>query len=154
MCYSMQLTAFTDYSLRILMYVAANEGRLSTIDGISEAYGISRNHVMKAVHSLGEHGYLQTIRGKGGGILLGRPAARINLGDVVRITESNLAVVPCFADEAEGCAIERHCVLSSVLHQALGAFLSVLDQYSLADLMRPARRLRADLGIPAPGVQT
>jgi Rrf2 family nitric oxide-sensitive transcriptional repressor len=147
----MRLTAYTDYTLRTLMYLAVNVDRYATIAEIARTYRISETHLMKIVHQLGVAGDIKTIRGRNGGIRLGKPAESINLGVVVRRTEPDMDIVPCF-DDAEACAIGAACVLQIALHQALGAFLAVLDRYSLADLVSPRRKLAALLGIP-PAVQ-
>lgn len=127
----MQLTRYTDYSLRVLLYLAVHADRLVTISEISDAYGISRNHLVKVVHELGGLGFVHTQRGKSGGMKLARPAASINIGDVVRHTEKTLAVVNC---SEPPCPIRPACDLRGVLFQARDAFLSVLDQHSLQDL--------------------
>src|SRR5690554_2053385 len=128
----MRLTLYTDYSLRVLMYLGLKRDGLATIAEVSESYGISRNHLMKIVHQLGLLGYVETVRGKGGGIRLARPAGAINLGEVVRRMEEDLALVQCFDPVAAKCRIESACVLRAVLGEALGAFLAVLDRYTLA----------------------
>ena len=145
----MQLTTFTDYSLRVLISVATKtSGELSTIPEIAGQYGISRNHLVKVVHSLSKSGYLSTVRGKGGGFMLARPPSEIRVGDVIREMEGRLALVPCFRDAAAGeCVIEPACVLKQGLRQALEAFLRVVDEYTLADLVRPRPRLRALLRV-------
>jgi len=145
----MRLTTYTDYTLRTLMYLALNTGRHATIADIAGTYRISETHLMKIVHRLGTTGDVATIRGRNGGLRLGRPAAAINLGAVVRRTEPDMELVACFGDLAP-CAIGEACVLRSVLHEALTAFLAVLDRYTLADLIAPRQRLAALLGIPAP----
>lgn len=145
----MRLTAHTDYSLRTLMYLAVKKEGLATIDDIAEAYGISGNHLMKVVHELGLAGYIQTVRGRQGGMRLARPPGDINIGEVVRRTENDLNVAVCFV-EAGGCAIQPCCVLQQALREALKAFLTVLDDYTLADLVRPRRRIAGLLGIEAP----
>jgi Rrf2 family nitric oxide-sensitive transcriptional repressor len=137
----MRLTLYTDYSLRVLMYLGLKRDGLATIAEVSESYGISRNHLMKIVHQLGLLGYVETVRGKGGGIRLARPAGAINLGEVVRRMEEDLALVQCFDPVAAKCRIESACVLRSVLGEALGAFLAVLDRYTLADLIERPRAL-------------
>lgn len=136
----MRLTNFTDYALRVLMYVGAKGDENSTIDEIADYYGISRNHLMKIVFLLGKLGYLSTTRGKGGGLRLGMDPAKLNIGKLVRQTEEDLALVPCMESEGE-CRIRSACVLRSVLADALSAFLGTLDQYTLADLLEPKRRL-------------
>jgi Rrf2 family nitric oxide-sensitive transcriptional repressor len=143
----MRLTTYTDYTLRTLMYLAVHEGRHATIAGIAAAYGISEAHLMKVVHQLGVAGDIETLRGRKGGIRLGKPAASINLGAIVRRTETDMALVPCFDDDA-ACPIGGCCRLSTMLHEALAAFLAVLDRYTLADLVAPRKRLAALLGLP------
>lgn len=140
----MQLTRFTDYSLRVLISVGLSspEGGI-TISEIADQYGISRNHLMKVVHALARAGYLETIRGKGGGLRLAQPATEINLGRVVRETEGSFTVVPCFHREsARMCTIAPACLLKDVLRDALQSFLEVLDGYTLTDLIKPDRALR------------
>jgi Rrf2 family transcriptional regulator, nitric oxide-sensitive transcriptional repressor len=144
----MRLTLYTDYALRVLMFAAAKGDALSTIAEIVDRFDISRGHVMKVVHRLGQQGYLETIRGKGGGIRLARKPAQINVGAVVRDMEEELDVIGCL--ESEGyCRIEQCCVLKSALRDATNAFLSTLDQYTLEDLVRPRRALTRLLGIEA-----
>ena len=146
----MRLNTFTDYCLRALMYAGAKEEGLSTIDEIAAAYGISRNHLMKVVLRLGQLGYLETVRGKGGGLRLAKAPETINLGKLVRETEQDLALVGCFQGRAEPCAVEPACVLKRVLAEALNAFLKSLDGHTLADLLAPKRRLATLLAVPAP----
>ncbi|WP_456684786.1 Rrf2 family transcriptional regulator [Bradyrhizobium sp. P5_C11_2] len=129
----MRLTRYTDYALRTLIYVGLQEPRQSSIAEIARAYGISENHLTKVVHQLGRLGLIRTTRGRGGGLRLGRPAADIVVGAVVRQTEDDLALVECFASGA--CAITAPCRLRRALGEALGAFLAVLDGYTLADLL-------------------
>jgi len=130
----MRLTTYTDYSLRVLIYVALHPERLVRIADISAAYQISERHLMKVVQQLGIAGYIETIRGRGGGIRLARPASTIIVGEVVRRMEPGLDLVTCFR-EGEHCMIERCCVLSRALREALMAFLRVLDRHTLADLI-------------------
>lgn len=130
----MHLTTYTDYSLRVLMYVAMKDG-LSTIQEIADAYGISKNHLMKVAFELGQHGFLQTVRGRKGGLKLARPPETIGLGDVIRLTEEDFAMVECFAT-GHGCIIAAPCRLKGVLSEALKAYLAVLDRYTLADLTK------------------
>jgi Rrf2 family nitric oxide-sensitive transcriptional repressor len=137
----MRLTIFSDYSLRVLIYLGTVQGRLATIDQIATAYGISGNHLMKVVHHLAQRDYIETVRGKGGGMRLARPAESINIGQVVRATEDNFALVECFDNRGPGCRIERVCVLQGALAEALDAFFAVLDRHTLADLLAPARPL-------------
>ena len=131
----MRLTVYTDYTLRVLMYVAARPERLATIGEIAGAYGISKNHLMKVVNQLGTWGLLANVRGKGGGMRLGRPAESIILGDVIRRSEPDLALVPCFQPVDSPCVIRPACSLRHALAEAREAFLAVLDRYSVADLV-------------------
>jgi Rrf2 family transcriptional regulator, nitric oxide-sensitive transcriptional repressor len=146
----MKLTVYTDYTLRTLMYLAVNGGRSATIADIANAYRISEAHLMKIVHQLGVAGDVETTRGRNGGIRLARPAADINLGAVVRRTEVDMDLVPCF-DDTENCAISSVCLLKGVLSEALDMFLSVLDRYTLADLITQRRGLSALLGFVTVG---
>lgn len=130
----MRLTVYTDYALRVLMYAALHPDRRCTIGEISAAYGISRNHLMKVVYELGVAGDIETLRGQRGGLRLARPPEAIVLGDVVRRTEPETAIMPCFDPAAASCAISPACKLKRVLQQASGAFFAVLDGYTLADL--------------------
>ncbi len=145
----MRLTAYTDYTLRTLMYLALRPGRAATIAEIATAYGISEAHLTKIVHQLGLTGDIVTTRGRGGGLRLGRPAQTINLGAVVRRTEPDMELVACFVASGT-CAIDDACVLSRVLREALDAFLTVLDSYTLADLVAPRERLAALLRLDPP----
>jgi Rrf2 family transcriptional regulator, nitric oxide-sensitive transcriptional repressor len=142
-----RLTVYTDYALRVLMYLALKEDRLATIAEIAESYDISRNHLMKVAHQLGVAGYVETIRGRGGGLRLAKPIAAIGLGEVVRYTEPDMAIVSCFAPLDAPCAIRPACVLKSALTNARDAFLEVLDGYTLGDLVEPRGRLSGLLGI-------
>lgn len=139
----MRLTAHTDYSLRVLIYLALDPERLATIREISERYDISRNHLMKIVQELGKAGYIETVRGKHGGIRLGRRPDSIVVGDVVRTMEDNMNLVECFNAEANMCQIVPVCVLKDVLVEALEQFLGALDRYTLADLVTPKADLSA-----------
>jgi len=149
----MRLTIYSDYALRLLMYLAVKDDGLATIGEIADSYGISKNHLMKVAHELGVAGYVETVRGRGGGLRLSRAREAIRLGEVVRHTEPDMALVPCFAPVDGDCAIERCCVLKKALKRAGDAFLEVLDGYTLADLARPRSALRSLLAMPsaAPG---
>ncbi len=129
----MRLTTYTDYGLRLLMYVALKDGELATIQEVADAYQISKNHLMKIAYNLGQHGYLETVRGRGGGLRLARAPKKIGLGDVIRHMEDDFAMVECFGP-SNACSITRACRLKNVLGEALKAYLAVLDRYSLADL--------------------
>ncbi len=138
----MRLTVYTDYSLRMLMYLAVKGDGLATIAEVAGAYGISKAHLNKVAHQLGLAGYVETTRGKGGGLHLARPAGEIGLGDVIRRVEPDMALVPCFEPVHAACAIVPACGLRGALYEARQAFLAVLDRYSLADLVQR----RAELG--------
>lgn len=135
----MRLTTFSDYALRVAIYVGVHPGELCTVAGIAQSYGISANHLMKVVHHLGRLGYVETVRGKGGGMRLARPPGKINLGELVRATEER-RLVECFERGSE-CRIESACALRGILGEALEAFFAVLDRHTLADLLRPERKL-------------
>jgi len=130
----MRLTVYTDYSLRVLMYLAIPRSRLTTISEIAASYDVSRNHLMKVVYELGVAGYIETIRGQNGGMRLAKAPTAINLGEVVRRTEPDMALVPCFDPVNSVCVITPACKLRAALHRARDAFLAVLDEYTLADL--------------------
>ena len=145
----MRLTVYSDYSLRLLIYLAVRRDRLATISEVAEAYKISRTHLMKIAHELGRAGLIATTRGRQGGLRLGREPADVVLGDVVRLTEPDMALVPCFTPVNEPCSILPACVLKRALAEAGAAFLDVLDGYTLADLVRPSAQLRRLLEVPA-----
>ena len=129
----MQLTLHTDYALRVLIYLTQQREDLATISEISEFYKISRNHLVKVVHHLAGSGFIQTTRGKHGGMKLAREPRLISIGDVVRLMEPNFDIVECFDKAPPNCAVTSVCKLKSVLQQAGEEFLGVLDCYSLAD---------------------
>lgn len=126
----MRLTRYTDYAVRVLLYLGQEPERLRSIAEIARGYGISQNHLMKVVNDLVNAGYLESVRGCNGGIRLARPASAINVGALIRHTEDNFELVECGS-----CAIGGACGLTGVLDEALQAFLSVLDGYSLADVI-------------------
>ncbi|MGZ8928645.1 MAG: Rrf2 family transcriptional regulator, partial [Methylobacter sp.] len=133
----MQLTQFTDYSLRVLIYLARlPEPGLATISEIAEYHQISRNHLVKVANSLANQGFIITTRGKGGGIQLGRPAYTIGVGEVIRQTEVNMDLVECFNVPSNQCRLIRDCFLKAMFYEAQRAFLAVMDKYSLADAAR------------------
>ncbi len=142
----MRLTTFSDYSFRVLIYLGAAPEGLATIEQISAAYDISSNHLMKVVHRLGQLGYIETVRGKGGGMRLARAPGEINVGEVLRATEDSFDIVECM--DGGDCRIERACVLRHALGEARDAFLKVLDGYTLAQLLEPARPLAKVLLAP------
>lgn len=126
----MRLTRYTDYAMRVLLYLGQEPERLCSIAEIARGYGISQNHLMKIVNDLVHAGYLESVRGRNGGIRLARPPSSINVGALVRHTEDNFDLVDCGS-----CIIGKACGLTSVLDEALQAFMSVLDGYSLADVI-------------------
>jgi Rrf2 family nitric oxide-sensitive transcriptional repressor len=142
----MRLTAFSDYTLRTLIYLALRPDTLCTIEEIAAAYDISAHHLTKVVHQAAQAGEIATVRGQRGGMRLARRADAINIGAVLRRTEPDLDIAPCFGSGA-ACAIQPACVLQGVLGDALAAFLAVLDRTTLADLVRPKRRLADLLGL-------
>lgn len=144
----MRLTLWTDYALRTLIYLGAKGSGLSTIAEIAASFGVSKAHLMKVVNKLAQQGYVDAVRGKGGGIRLGRPPADIRVGSVVRETEEDLAVMGCLA-QTGFCRIEGCCVLRQALQEATLAFLRTLDGYTLADLLGPHAMLARSLGLPA-----
>ena len=145
----MRLTAFTDYSLRVLMFLAAKPERRATVGEICAAFDIKVNHLTKVVHHLAKRGWLSTARGKGGGLTLALPAARIGIGRVVRDTEGQALPAECFSAEASRCAIVGHCRLKGVLAEAVEAFYAVLDRYTLADITANRQELVQVLGFMA-----
>ncbi len=146
----MRFTRYTDYALRVLTYLGLKDAEnLSTIKEIAGRYGISENHLMKVVHRLGQTGYVETVRGRGGGIRLARAPEEIVIGGVVRDCEDDLRIVECFDPVTNTCPITAACALPAILDQALSAFLVVLDKYTLADLLRPRAGLAEILRPPA-----
>jgi len=126
----MKLTLFTDYSMRVLLYLAAQPDHLCSISEVAAAYRISQNHLMKVVNDLARSGYIESVRGRGGGIRLGKEPQEINIGALVRHTEGGFDLIDCGS-----CVIAPACSMTGVLKEALCAFLAVLDHYTLADLM-------------------
>jgi Rrf2 family transcriptional regulator, nitric oxide-sensitive transcriptional repressor len=150
----MRLTAYSDYALRVLMYLAVKQDGLATIAEIAKSYDISENHLMKVAHQLGVAGYVETVRGRGGGLRLAKPVEAIGLADVVRYTEPDMAIVSCFKPVDGPCAIRPCCVLRRALERARDAFMAVLEDYTLSDLVKPRARLAGLLGISQAGAQT
>ena len=134
----MRLTAMTDYSMRLLMYLGNNPDRLCTIAEIARVHGISEPHLMKITHRLAQAGWIETTRGKNGGMRLARPPAEIILGAVVRDMENDMAIVACLGGQNPECILLGHCGLTSIMQGALDKFLAHLDSYTLADIL-PAR---------------
>ncbi len=130
----MKLTSYTNYALRSLQLAAVRAPALVRVDDVVRVHGLARPHITKIVHELGRAGYLETIRGRGGGFRLGRPAEDIIIGDVVRLTEGPLDVVECFNPETNTCPLLGVCRLSTALKRATDSFLAVLDDLTLADI--------------------
>ncbi|MFC5386403.1 iron-responsive transcriptional regulator RirA [Aquamicrobium segne] len=145
----MRLTRQTNYAIRILMYCATNDGQLSRIPEIASAYGVSELFLFKILQPLVENGIVETLRGRNGGVRLGRAAEDINLFDVVRVTEDNFSMAECFDSETSDCPLVDSCGLNLALHEALNAFFSVLQKHSIADLIAERPNMRAALGIDA-----
>ncbi len=145
----MRLTLQTDYALRVLTFVGAAAGGRATIQQIADGFGVSRGHIMKVAYQLGQKGYLETVRGKGGGLRLARAPTRITVGAVVRDME-DLDVVGCLPRREGYCRIEGCCVLRRALREAARAFASALDRYTLEDLLSPRQQLARVLGLAAP----
>lgn len=137
----MQLTLYTDYSLRVLIYLGTHRDETVTISEIAEGYGISRNHLVKVVHHLAGTGFVHTTRGKGGGLRLMRPPEEINLGQVIRSTEGGFELVECMNQETNTCPIHQVCSLKGVVREALAAFTAVWDRYTLADVLQNRHQL-------------
>jgi Rrf2 family iron-responsive transcriptional regulator len=143
----MRLTRQTNYAVRMLMYCAANDGKLSRIPEIARAYGVSELFLFKILQPLVEHGLVETVRGRNGGVRLGRAAQDISLFDVVRVTEENFAMAECFENDATECPLVDSCALNSALREALNAFFAVLMKYSIADLVKARPNVRHLLGL-------
>ena len=149
----MRLTTFTDYSLRVLMYLAAHPEGRSTIAATATAYGISEHHLTKVVHFLGKEGYLVNIRGRGGGLLLARETRQINVGEVVKATEGGDVPAECFEHESNACAITPDCKLKFALAEAVDAFYAELRKYTLEDVVKNRRALGKVLFVAPPATR-
>ncbi len=143
----MRISAYSDYSLRVLMLAALRHPERATVDEVAGIFGISRHHLVKIVHDLGRSGYLQTQRGVGGGFSLGRMPEEIRLGDIVRLGEETETVIECMDKPNPPCRIASACRLKGVLDQAAAAFFAVLDGYTLADLVKQPSKMRTVLQI-------
>ncbi len=141
----MRLTRYTDFAMRVLFHLGVNDGKIVPISAIAQAYGISQNHLVKVVHDLVKTGYLESVRGRSGGVRLARPAAAINLGAVIRHTEPDMRLIDCV-----GCAIASACTLPKPLFEATAAFVAVLDRYTLADILRDSPGLKSLIGVERP----
>jgi Rrf2 family nitric oxide-sensitive transcriptional repressor len=142
----MRLTFATDYALRLLMLVGLETEHLVTIEEVADRFRISKNHLMKVAYQLGQAGYLETVRGRNGGLRLGKAPSQIVVGEVVRRMEPDFAVVEC-QNPTGYCRITPSCVLRSAMREAVQAFLGKLDQYTLEDLLRPKSKLRHLLSV-------
>ncbi|TLD72368.1 Rrf2 family transcriptional regulator [Phragmitibacter flavus] len=151
----MELSRFSDYSLRVLMYAAAKEDEKVTLGELAAVYRISQHHLVKIVHYLGKLGYLQNRRGRSGGIRLGMPPAEIRVGDVIRHTETHFNLAECFSVGSNLCRLTPGCRLKGVFHEATEAFLGVLDGYTLEDLVLSSKPtlllLSLNKGLPMMG---
>ena len=136
----MKLTSFSDYTLRTLIYLALDPRRQATVAELAEKFSVPANHMTKVVHRLGQQGDIATQRGQRGGLRLARPADQINIGAILRRTEPDFEMVPCFT-EADTCVISPHCILQHKLEEATAAYLAVLDACTLADLVAPRSAL-------------
>ncbi len=134
----MRLTDYTDYTLRVLMYCAANPDRLVTIAELADHHGLSKNHLMKIVNDLARQGMLETTRGRGGGMRLLKPATQIVVGEVVRRTETDFRIVECFDEGSNACLLSPTCRLKRVFDGAMQAYFNELDSVTLADIADPA----------------
>jgi Rrf2 family nitric oxide-sensitive transcriptional repressor len=144
----MRLTSYTDYALRTLMFLALNRDGLATIGDIAQAHSIAKNHLTKVVHHLGTLGFVETVRGRSGGLRLAREPADIRIGEVVRHTESDFYMASCFDASAPGCLFAPGCVLRGALARATKAFLDVLDGVTLAQMVE------RDPQLAVPGLQS
>jgi Rrf2 family nitric oxide-sensitive transcriptional repressor len=131
----MRLTDYTDYALRVLMFCAAHPERPVTIAELAEHHGISKNHLMKVVNDLARQGFLQTTRGRGGGLRLLKTAQEIRIGDVVRASETDFKMVECFDASTNTCTLTPHCQLKGVIQSAQRSFMAELDRATLADVI-------------------
>ncbi|TFW33869.1 RrF2 family transcriptional regulator [Massilia horti] len=143
----MRLTSYTDYALRTLMYLALNRDRLITIGDIAQAHDIAKNHLTKVVHQLGTLGFIETVRGRSGGLRLGREPADIRIGEVVRQTESDFYMASCFDANAPGCLYAAGCELRGAMARATNAFLEVLDNLTLEQMVARDPQMPGGAGV-------
>jgi Rrf2 family nitric oxide-sensitive transcriptional repressor len=141
----MRISVYSDYSIRVLMQAALRQPERVTVDEVAETFGISRHHLVKVVHDLGRCGYLETRRGIGGGFTLARPPEEIRLGDIVRLGEESETVIDCMDRNTHVCRLLSCCRLKGVLDEAAAAFFAVLDEYTLAELVKQPSKMRAVL---------
>lgn len=143
----MRLTQATNYSVRILLYCAANPERPSRVADIAASFEMSETHLFKILKVLVDNGYVKTIRGRNGGLMLGRPAEGITIGEVVRAAEETFVLADCFDENGHDCPLTQSCEYNRILREALGAFFAVLDRYTIADVAKDRPDLRFLLGI-------
>ena len=143
----MRLTKQTNYAIRILMYCAANPNDLSHMPQIAATYRLSEPFLFKILKSISDHGFVESVRGRNGGIRLAKPAEEITLQDVVRITEDNFSMADCFDNKTTSCPLIDSCALNSAWSEALAAFFAVLAKYTIADLIKPSLNIGALLGL-------
>lgn len=144
----MQLKKYTDYALRVLIFTGTKgEDQLASIKEISETFSISQNHLGKVVFELNKRGYLETVRGRNGGIRLAKPPEEMNVGKIVRQFEDDFMIMECFDKSKNHCVITPACKLKHALNEAVQAFLSVLDQYTVKDLIANEHQLKRLMGI-------
>ena len=146
----MRMTLHTDYALRMLIYIATRRDGTCTVNDVAEAYSLSRNHLLNVAQTLRDLDLVETTRGRAGGIRLARPPEAIAIGALVRATEEEFSLAECMQATGDGCCVlAPACRLKGMLHEALGAFLAVLDKYTLADIVRNRATLAPLLGIDA-----
>lgn len=143
----MNLSAYSDYSIRVLMQAALRRPERVTVDEVAATFDISRHHLVKVVHALGQSGHLETYRGVGGGFTLARPPEEIRLGAIVRLGEETETVIECVDPKQRVCRLFPACRLKGVLDEAAAAFFEVLDRHTLADLVSQSAKMKAVLGI-------
>lgn len=147
----MRLTVYTDYTIRLLIHLAVQGDRAATIQEVAQRYNISRNHLMKVASRAVQAGYIESTRGRGGGLRLARPASQIRLGEVLRVTEDDWDLVECFDPTKNRCTITKACGLRPILAEALDAYFAVLDHYTLADAVSQRKPLVQLLGLNGTG---
>lgn len=143
----MRLTKQTNYAVRILMYCAANSNRLSRIPEIAAAYGLSETFLFKILKPIADNGFVQSVRGRNGGIRLAKPADEISLLDIVRVTEDNFNMADCFDNGITNCPLIDACALNSAWSEALSAFFNVLEKHTIEDLVKPSANIHMLLGL-------
>ncbi|MCB2113090.1 MAG: Rrf2 family transcriptional regulator [Parvularculaceae bacterium] len=145
----MRLNVQTDYAMRLLMHLSVNEAALPTIAEIAARFDISRNHLMKVAHTLARGGFIEAVRGRGGGLRLARGPEKIGVGQVVRLMEGDFSIVECLKIDGGECLITPSCRLKGVFREATEAFLATLDRYTIKDLTQRNTRLRGLLSVVA-----